>query len=1351
MAMRPGPPRQPVGSAAWCAEERSTALQVSRSEIEEFSYSARNEMEWLNEHMADIFSENQINVADVFKTPGKFRGKTPRTVRKPAQNENRVPLSDLFSSTPKDAPNPFTTSSSHHTKAPKFHIAEDKPVNLANPTSATPKPVPAQFTTQNTVPIADSGYYGSQNQDAAIQIDDTMEDVEQMCLPSPERIPEPATQNATDATKTQPIEKSGSATHSFENIFESEKEEQRKATKPASPKTAVVEDVDMAMVPASSPINLLGPESPEQSPTKSSPSVQPHVPTIEEKVEEPVKEPAPDPTTVEEHDADVTRSPSDGSSPIRPLVRKSSMNFASLPAREPLTSNKSLGARMSRTSHIDQTRTSYFPRHTGGKSLGVRHEPHEDEHDAMDVDEDDEYDGNNHGTEKVNKESNVAAHSKTYTQRLQDQISMLGKSQASGTRLSKSIPNLTGTRQSLFTTQPHISQSTQHVVEERTQLPPREQHLAKTPGAFPNDDEDDWIAPPTKREAAAQSPRPAVEKSYSADIMEGVHGKGTICGADFDLPHHRTNTNPAGQSQSPRKPAKATEATSSFSGHTKSVSVPDVPRRELLDGAAGADKLSKVMSVSNPTGDKAQVFGTNRRSKSPARSFRESPLKHSALKQVKNKFSSIIKGSKGLLASSAALSAESKASIVNSPSTIRLGKQLANSTDSPQPGKELEPLYPDLTQHISSDSQPVPTSSSPIRSNSRRTRASTERDRKEQKQKEREEKEAQHLAVQMDKLEKEREKEREKARVFSQEQERLAAEKQLAAQKEHEKAMRTPAPKNAAKEARTSPNKVKAQQETEAKAPAGAAEPEEDVDMTDAPASKPAPPSIPRPTPGQTLKSREIKRPMKPTREAVAKTRQAPTLIRVNTSSQHTGFHPSNSALSATLQDTLGTSQQHPKSKASQPSLQTKTSQQSFSSSVNSTTGRPKALDLAAKRKQQEEREAQRKRDAKADMERKRAAIREEERRQEQERREKERQQAAAEEESKKRAQRQAAIEKAKQTRAPPPPVRSQPNGPPEYNSVREKASIPRPLSRLQSTMHRSQEDVGRPVNAVLSSTAKMSLKRPLQQESTDDGTQRPTASRNGQPQQKDAKRMRMSDEFNIEEEMEIQSYGTKIKGPPIRPSAGYKKDLPNKSLYASGYAPAPQSVTRDIFKAPVAPQHHKSVHPHELATVSKAHIPFASSHHAAGAVHKTPARPAGIKATKSAAKSAARSSPRFQNGENIELPEIQTDDEDDEDEEEDKGLGKASWADTPALRRELMRQETVDPLQVFGPPAPLNMEEVFSKSKDRWHKFRARTSSANWSGADRLTEEEIRKDLAARDRMRREGGWTYELSRDMS
>jgi hypothetical protein len=61
MAMRGGP-RLQVGSAAWIAEERDSALNIARSEIEEFSFSARNEMDWLNEHMAEIFSENQMCV-----------------------------------------------------------------------------------------------------------------------------------------------------------------------------------------------------------------------------------------------------------------------------------------------------------------------------------------------------------------------------------------------------------------------------------------------------------------------------------------------------------------------------------------------------------------------------------------------------------------------------------------------------------------------------------------------------------------------------------------------------------------------------------------------------------------------------------------------------------------------------------------------------------------------------------------------------------------------------------------------------------------------------------------------------------------------------------------------------------------------------------------------------------------------------------------------------------------------------------------------------------------------------------------------------------------------------------------
>lgn len=52
-------PRLQVGSASWIAEERASALHISQSEVEEFSFSARNELDWLNEHMAGIFNENE--------------------------------------------------------------------------------------------------------------------------------------------------------------------------------------------------------------------------------------------------------------------------------------------------------------------------------------------------------------------------------------------------------------------------------------------------------------------------------------------------------------------------------------------------------------------------------------------------------------------------------------------------------------------------------------------------------------------------------------------------------------------------------------------------------------------------------------------------------------------------------------------------------------------------------------------------------------------------------------------------------------------------------------------------------------------------------------------------------------------------------------------------------------------------------------------------------------------------------------------------------------------------------------------------------------------------------------------
>lgn len=166
-----------------------------------------------------------------------------------------------------------------------------------------------------------------------------------------------------------------------------------------------------------------------------------------------------------------------------------------------------------------------------------------------------------------------------------------------------------------------------------------------------------------------------------------------------------------------------------------------------------------------------------------------------------------------------------------------------------------------------------------------------------------------------------------------------------------------------------------------------------------------------------------------------------------------------------------------------------------------------------------------------------------------------------------------------------------------------------------------------------------------------------------------------------------------------------------------------------------------------DMTRFANAKIPFAEnpnppagpSGHNQGPF-KTPARPVATAGSKSAAKSAAKSSPHYPPGESINLPEIATDSEDEDSADE---IAAPDWVNSPALRELLTQQQLVDPEQIFGPIAPLQMEEVF-KNKDRHRKFRDRTSSALWTN-DKITEEERRKDREARERLIREGGWTFQ------
>jgi hypothetical protein len=90
---------------------------------------------------------------------------------------------------------------------------------------------------------------------------------------------------------------------------------------------------------------------------------------------------------------------------------------------------------------------------------------------------------------------------------------------------------------------------------------------------------------------------------------------------------------------------------------------------------------------------------------------------------------------------------------------------------------------------------------------------------------------------------------------------------------------------------------------------------------------------------------------------------------------------------------------------------------------------------------------------------------------------------------------------------------------------------------------------------------------------------------------------------------------------------------------------------------------------------------------------------------------------------EEIALPEIMSE-YSDSDNDEPPAYNPPEWAQSPELRQALQSQSTINPDGIFGAIRPLRMEEIFHGNA-RVSRFRARTSSANWSGADRLTRDE--------------------------
>jgi hypothetical protein len=797
-----------------------------------------------------------------------------------------------------------------------------------------PKPAPRAA---NKV-FYDSGYHGSQASVAIIAIEITERNESQAVTVSSQSETPSKLQPARSDTTSE-------GRRTTEESFQSAKEEQTIAVnledttitketsileaKPDQPhqQTALLQSQNEMVKSTSSPkLPLERPQQPEE--TRINPATQSK-------------------TNAEDVLDDVQSPSEDGSSPVRaPLVRKSSLTFASLPAREPLT-KQSIGKRTSQTSHLDQSRTSYFGRHTGGKSLGnIQREEHRDDEDDMGVDK---MDGARAGRDESDTDSKLTRmHNKTSTQRLQDQISMLGQSQSQVSRPSKSIPSIAA----IASQSSHMSLSQE---PRQTHSPTRTDRSFAAPGAFPEDEEDDWIGPPNVAAGAPSifSPRPVLNKGYSADVMEGAHGKDTIAGSEFNVPKQRRDDP---RHRSPLREPAIPERTTSTLGHTKSAST-SVLQSPMKQSDIAESLLKKGISVSNP--NPASAAEKNEYSptpKSPTRSFRDSPLK-----AAKDKVSSILKTSRNLFVSSAAASAAAKGSALSPPPT-RLGHHESPSLDSMLQHQitNTSSMYPSLENVLGGQNQFQMDSPSRLFGHEK-AGSLVEID---DKRKEKEAKEAREAQKRDEKLEKLREKESEKARLFNQqEQERVAAmEKQILAKKEQERLAKV-AQMDVPRATRSSPRKLKAQLEADGiPAPATSNKTSnKEIEMTDATAMPP--PEVPRPA---TANPRDqIKRPIKPAKENIHAAKQAPVVIRVDTGSQRNPqrnlFHPSNASLASSLQDSLAPVVQTAKPAGPQPAIRNKASAASVRpkvststfKSVSSTTGKVKALEAAARKKEQ--------------------------------------------------------------------------------------------------------------------------------------------------------------------------------------------------------------------------------------------------------------------------------------------------------------------------------------------------------------------------------------------------------------
>ncbi|KAB8264225.1 hypothetical protein BDV32DRAFT_118293 [Aspergillus pseudonomiae] len=1291
--------QKPVGSAAWISTEKENFTNLLNQEMEEVEYPVRHEMDWLNEHMAEIFSSNQFNFTEAFKTPGKLRGKTPRTARKRDPAESRVPLSEIFSTSHNRFEDKVASPTPHRSPA-----KQKAPVSVPTPAPAAATPTKPNHATENaprlqypdlsknmnsfTTYNTDSGYHGMPDEGEEEEDDDVV--LTQV---------QPESQTSTQPFESQPTPKdvqehrssinrrsTGASFHSAHEDVEQRgntvepmqvdptpeaatkehtPQPQPKAKEPEPKSETEVQlepepeaqpdaepDVDDEEPETKEPTPALQPEAEQAEEPEEAPETQLPKDTISSPVKSsPMKTPAPQPSELHEEEKDDAKddmalddenlddigSPSDGSTPDRPPIRKSSLSFASLPAREPLMKKSLGGSRISRTSHIDIAKinntggSGFFGRQTGGhRSTQAALDENAAHGEKMDLDDD--KGGSQEDTDADTKASKL--HNKSSTQRLHEKISMLGKLQPS--RPTKSIPAVQGLP-STQVTYPELPSSKADAKPETAS-----QKSRGTPALEAMETEDDeWIRP-LSSPSKANFPR-----GQTADAPEKRSGMGASHTPDHD-DASATRKKSAAPEESARSSAKQGLEAVLGKYSTPTYSSPQRPDHQAKTSTSHMDSQVSTTPAGSPIAQDGLVSAS------------------------KSRLQSIVRSAKGLFTNSAGVAAAARME-VSSPDEHRM--------------QRTERVEPDRA----SKKVPQPTRDhSPPRQEGRRTRSSTEREerRKQKELEDRQREEEEEQAVRA----RQQEKEKQRAAQLK------AAQEKLSAENESRRAPVAPTPQKMSQLQKHSSREPEPSYETTSKHTA-------------------------RPSVSHQQSTRQ--RPPRPTREALQKPKPQPQPVSIRVGSALSRQIPmasssvSGAAESSVPVPTPASASKPPtlKKKASNSSLHTASSNSSFKSSVSSQTQR-KAQLASERKREQEEREARRREEQRRELERKRAAQQQEEaRRQEmRSRAEAERRERLASEDPKKAAQMQA-IEKRRLENARR--LERQGSQQPETNTThppeRPASQAARPASRLGS-----MQPYNRTINPPQPNPAK-----PPKRGLDDEPGHRSAAAKPGAMQPSgETKRRRTEDEHNP---VMRPTMAPPIRQSNIRKESMIRKEPTKPSLY--GHAQPGSS----IFKTA---QSQRPAHPMDMAKYASGKIPFAEPSNAPQpATHKTPV------ASSSTQKAAHKPSPNYPNGENIHLPEIATDSEDEDSDAEMLPVPK--WAQPKELESLLRQQEGLEADSIFGPIAPFSLEETFKADK-RIKKFRERTSSANWAGTDALTQEEIRRDLAERQRLRLNGGWSF-------